>query len=117
MTRREFGVKRRRTQCSGYCEYSPAGGPELSMTTFLRLALAAFSVLLLGALVQPVTAAPISFTGDLRTDATVTDCGSGCTLGPGNTDGEYAQYAAVVRSFNVASTSLMHGMTFSYGGG
>src|SRR5882762_4169637 len=87
------------------------------MTTFVRPTVAAFSILLLGGLVQPVTAAAISFTGDLRTDATFTDCGSGCTLGPGNTNGEYAQYAAVVRTFNVASTSLMQGITFSYGGG
>jgi len=87
------------------------------MTTFVRPTVAAFSILLLGALAQPVTAAAISFTGDLRTDATFTDCGSGCTLGPGNTNGEYAQYAAVVRTFNVASTSLMQGITFSYGGG
>src|ERR1035438_8488936 len=41
----------------------------------------------------------LSFTGNLRTDATFTSCGSGCTLGPTNSDGDYAQYAAVVRDF------------------
>ena len=68
-------------------------------------------------LVPIAGAATLSFTGDLRTDATVTSCGSGCTLGPSNTDAEYAQYAAVVRTFNVAAPSGMTAITFSYGGG
>jgi hypothetical protein len=59
----------------------------------------------------------ISYTGDLRTNATFTSCGPGCTLGPGNTDGDYAQYAAVVESFTVPSLSTMQAITFSYGGG
>src|SRR5437879_6498129 len=89
----------------------------MTMSTFIPQSAAALSVLLLGVWVQPVTAGPISFTGNLRTDATFTNCGSGCTLGPGNTDGEYAQYAAVVRTFHVASASPMQAITFSYGGG
>jgi hypothetical protein len=59
----------------------------------------------------------ISYTGDLRTDATFTSCGMGCTLGPANTDADYAQWAAVVRTFSVASPSMMDAITFSYGGG
>lgn len=62
-------------------------------------------------------AATISFTGDLRTNATFLDCGPGCTLGAGNTAGDYAQYAAVVETFNVPLTSTMSAITFSYGGG
>lgn len=59
----------------------------------------------------------LSFTGDLRINATFTDCGTGCTLGPANSDADYAQYAAVVESFNVAASSSMNAITFSYGGG
>ena len=59
----------------------------------------------------------ISYTGSLRTDATVTGCGSGCTLGSSNTDGDYAQWAAVVETFNVSTASTMSALTYSYGGG
>jgi hypothetical protein len=59
----------------------------------------------------------LSFTGDLRTDATVIGCGAGCTLGPASTDAEYAQWAAVVSDFHVGTTSAVKAITFSYGGG
>ncbi len=59
----------------------------------------------------------ISYTGDLRTDANFTACGSGCTLGSSNTDFDYAQWAAVSYSFNVPVASSMTAVTFSYGGG
>lgn len=59
----------------------------------------------------------ISFAGNLRDDANVISCGSGCTLGASNTDGDYAQWAAVVDSFTVSSSSAMEAITFSYGGG
>ncbi len=59
----------------------------------------------------------ISFTGDLRVDATFVSCGSGCTLGAGNSDSDYAQWAAVERGFTVATSSLAQAITFSYGGG
>jgi hypothetical protein len=62
-------------------------------------------------------AGTVFFSGDLRTDATVLDCGSGCTLGPSNTDGDYAQWAAVVKTFVVTSASTMQAITYSYGGG
>src|ERR1039458_3494092 len=59
----------------------------------------------------------IFLSGDLRTNATVTDCGAGCTLGPSNTDGDYAQWAAVVTPFNVLNNTTMQAITYSYGGG
>src|ERR1035437_9426764 len=58
-----------------------------------------------------------SFTGDLRTDATFISCGSGCTLGAGNSDADYAQWAAVQRGFTVGASSTVQAITFSYGGG
>jgi hypothetical protein len=58
-----------------------------------------------------------SFTGDLRTDATFISCGSGCTLDAGNSDSDYAQFAAVERDFNVPVSSTVQAITFSYGGG
>jgi hypothetical protein len=63
------------------------------------------------------SAETISFTGDLRADATFTACGSGCTLGPSNSDSDYAEWAAVSYTFNVPSPSTMAAITFSYGGG
>jgi hypothetical protein len=65
----------------------------------------------------PAHADTISFTGDLRTDATFLSCGLGCTLGASNSDGDVAQWAAVVRDFHVGTISTMQGITFSYGGG
>jgi hypothetical protein len=55
------------------------------------------------------------FSGNLRTDANVTTCGSSpCTL---VTDGDYAQWAAVVYPFTVNQTTTMEAITYSYGGG
>ena len=57
------------------------------------------------------------FSGNLRTDATVISCGASCTLGGSNTDDDYAQWAAVVDTIKVSSTSTLTATTFSYGGG
>jgi hypothetical protein len=40
------------------------------------------------------SASVLSFNGNLRTDATVLDCGPGCTLTPANSDSDFAQWAA-----------------------
>jgi hypothetical protein len=88
------------------------------MTTTLWQAATALSVLLFGAFQGAAAAATISFTGNLKTDATFVDCGPGCQLIPANSDDtDYAQYAAVVRTFNVGTSSLMSALSFSYGGG
>lgn len=65
----------------------------------------------------PLWSATISVVGDLRTDATFTACGDGCTLGPGNSDGDYAQWAAAVFPFTVSGAPTLSAITFSYGGG
>jgi len=75
------------------------------------------SLLFLAATVVSARADVISFAGDLRNDANVVSCGMGCTLGPSNSDGDFAQWAAVVDDFTVSSTSIMEAITFSYGGG
>jgi hypothetical protein len=75
-----------------------------------KLALFALSV----AAVQGGT---ISLVGDLRSGANFTACGDLCILGPGNTDGDYAQWAAFAGNFNVPVTSTMTAISFSYGGG
>jgi hypothetical protein len=67
--------------------------------------------------VSNAAASTISYTGDLRTDATFISCGVACTLGSGNSDADYAQWAAAVETFNVAAPSTMQAITFSYGGG
>jgi hypothetical protein len=59
----------------------------------------------------------IFFSGNLRADATVTSCGLGCILGPSNSDGDFAQWAAVVGSFTVTTATSMEAITYSYGGG
>uniref|UniRef100_Q027D8 PEP-CTERM protein-sorting domain-containing protein n=1 Tax=Solibacter usitatus (strain Ellin6076) TaxID=234267 RepID=Q027D8_SOLUE len=59
----------------------------------------------------------ILYSGNLRADANVTSCGMGCSLGPSNSDGDYAQWAAVVATFTVNTTTSMEAITYSYGGG
>jgi len=88
-------------------------------TKQLRFAPAFLTIATLTALASalPCMADTTFFSGNLRTDATVLDCGPGCTLGPSYSDFDYAQSAAVVDSFVVASTSTMSAITYSYGGG
>jgi len=65
----------------------------------------------------PARAGVLFFSGDLRTDATVLDCGSGCTLGPADSDGDFAQWAAVVANFTLSTSGPVQAITYSYGGG
>ena len=67
--------------------------------------------------VPTMSAGTIFFGGDLRINATVTDCGSGCTLSALDSDSTWAQWAAVVESFTVLTPSTMQAVTFGYGGG
>ena len=69
------------------------------------------------ALFSTANAGTVSFTGDLRSDANFLDCGFACTLGAGDTDADYAQWAARSVSFVVAVASPMSAVTFGYGGG
>ena len=82
-----------------------------------RLFLVIVTVLFTAVVGQLQAAIILSFTGDLRTDATFLSCGDGCTLGGGNSDADYAQFAAVERGFTVAALSTAQAITFSYGGG
>lgn len=80
------------------------------------------SIALAGALAvsiwaQGASASTISYTGNFRADATFLSCGGTCTLGVGNSDGDFAQYAAVVRTFKVPIASAVQIVSFSYGGG
>jgi hypothetical protein len=76
-----------------------------------------FKLALLAISAVAAHAGVISFVGNLRTDANFTACGDLCTLGAGNTDGDYAQWAAFSANFAVPVTSTMTGISFSYGGG
>jgi hypothetical protein len=73
--------------------------------------------LLLTAGAAAAKADAIFFSGNLRTNATVTNCGSGCTLGLGNTDLEYANWAAVTYSFVVSTATTVQAITYGYAGG
>ena len=86
------------------------------LTPRLRACLFLAPFLLLGA--APKLAANILFySGNLRTDATVTGCGTGCSLGAGDTDLAFGQWAAVVESFTVYSTTTLEAITYGFGGG
>jgi hypothetical protein len=76
------------------------------MVTTPKAILVAFLLAAIG----PARAGTLFFSGDLRTD------GSGCPDSC-STDSDYAQYAAVVDIFTVSTTSTMHAITFSFGGG
>ena len=83
----------------------------------MRRLIFGFLTLVFLTLLPSIRADSFSFVGNLRTDANVLDCGLGCTLGPGNSDGDFAQWAAFVATFHVSSTSTVQALTFSYGGG
>jgi len=90
--------------------------------TLLRTRLRVLSVAVLTLTFAGATprlhAETIFFSGNLRTDATVTSCGDpSCTLGPTSLDSDYAQWAAVVGTFNVTSITSMEAITYGYGGG
>ena len=63
------------------------------------------------------SASSLVFSGNLRTDATILDCGSGCTLSPASADFDFAQWSAAVYSFSVPTPSLMQAVTISYAAG
>lgn len=83
----------------------------------LRLAQTAFAGAILLAVPTSLSANVIFYSGNLRADATVMDCGVGCTLGLSNTDGDYAQWAAAVYTFSVNTTTTMEAVTYGYAGG
>ena len=74
-------------------------------------------VLAVTLLATSVKADVLFFSGDLRSDATFTSCGSGCTLGPGNTDSDYANWAAATYDFVVTTASTVQVVTYGYAGG
>lgn len=91
----------------------------LATTTALRQFLGACFVtaLVIGQASQSA-AATISFTGDLRSDANIVGCGTGCTLDlVADTDETIAQWAARRESFTLAAPATGYAITFSSGGG
>lgn len=84
------------------------------MGSYVSLAIG-LAVLSLG--VPAPGATVLSFTGDLRNDANIVTCQGVPCVPPLSTDFDYAQFAAFVATFNVASPSSMEAITFSYGGG
>src|SRR4051812_36579772 len=73
--------------------------------------------LLFAALQSPARAGIIFHPGNLRTDATVVDCGLACTLGPGDLDGDFAQFAAVLTNFTVDVAGPVQAITYGFAGG
>jgi hypothetical protein len=68
-------------------------------------------------LLPALNAGTLFFSGNLRSDATVTSCGAGCTLAVSDLDPTWAQFAAAVYTFSVPAPSTMYAVTFGYGGG
>lgn len=62
-------------------------------------------------------AGTIFVSGNLRTDATDTRCGSGCTLAAADDDATWAQWAAYNHSFSTAQTGRIQVVTYGYAGG
>lgn len=93
---------------------SSGGGQRPTRLGPVQTILAA--ILLLGG-PSRLAANVIFYSGNLRTDANVTACGTGCTLGPSNSDGDYAVWAAAVYSFPVYTTTTMEAITYGYAGG
>jgi hypothetical protein len=83
--------------------------------TFPRIGFAIIAIAI--GQIATLNASIISYTGNLRAGADFTACGPGCVLGAGSLDSDYAQWAAVSRTFHVSTASTMTAITFSYGGG
>jgi hypothetical protein len=66
----------------------------------------------IGCAATSAQATVLSYIGNLGTDATVLP-----PFPSPYTDGDYAQWAAVVDTFHVGTTSTMEAITFDYGGG
>jgi hypothetical protein len=73
--------------------------------------------LLFVTLPSPAQAGVAFYSGNLRTDAAVFDCGLGCTLGPADADGDFAQWAALLIDFTVSATGPVQAITYGFGGG
>jgi len=92
----------------------PGAGRKRGMRSGVGF-LAACLVVLAG---QPsARAAAVFYSGNLRTDAVVLDCGPSCTLAPADTDGTFAQFAAVVVPFTVSTAGPVQVITYGFGGG
>jgi len=89
--------------------------PRGAAGLFPRIGFAIFAVVF-GNVAVARASTVLSYTGNLRTDANFISCGAGCTLGGANSDADYAQWAAVSKTFHVGGTSTMTAVTFSYGG-
>jgi hypothetical protein len=76
-----------------------------------------FTAILFVQCVPQLNAEVLFFSGNLRTDATVLSCGSSCTLDFANYDGDYAQWAAVVKTFVVPIATTIQAISYSFGGG
>src|SRR5262245_24999020 len=89
-----------------------------SLRSFCRLRASLLAACLIVAIGQPPARSVLWFLSViLRTDATVLDCGPACTLGPFDTDGDFAQWAAVVTNFTLSTAGTVQAITYSYGGG
>jgi hypothetical protein len=73
--------------------------------------------LLIAGFLSPARAGILFYSGNLRADATVVDCGAGCTLGIGDTDADFAQWAAVLTNFTVSTAGPVQAITYGFGGG
>ena len=86
------------------------------MVKLFRLMNGLVPTMLLFAMYCPLQATTLFFSGNLRTDASDTSCGQNCTLGAANSADDYAQYAAVINTFVVSTTTTMEAITYSYAG-
>jgi PEP-CTERM motif len=95
------------------CQGSAAGQRRVTLSGAGFLA--ACFVVLAG---QPSARAGVVFySGNLRTDAAILDCGPSCTLGPADSDADFAQFAAVVVNFTVSTAGPVQVITYGFGGG
>lgn len=59
----------------------------------------------------------VFYSGDLRNNANITACGTGCTLTAGDSDATWAQWAGFAVNFNLASAASVDAITYGFGGG
>ena len=76
-----------------------------------------FKTALLAAALSSAYGSTIFYSGDLRANATITNCGGVCMLAPSDSDATWAQWAGISIPFTLLTPTSVNAITFGFGGG
>lgn len=76
-----------------------------------------FKTVLLASALSTAYGSTIFYSGDLRANATITNCGGVCMLTPGDSDATWAQWTGISIPFTLLTPTSVNAITFGFGGG